>query len=115
MAKDTKYYLDKGFEPRMAKYFAGGRRIIVSVEANKDFTLTLIFDNGEKKLYDMKPLLKQGTVFEPFLDYENFKRVYLDDIHCVAWDIDPDVDSNIFWNNKVDLSSDTCYVDSVSI
>lgn len=63
----------------------------------------------------MKPLLKQGTVFEPFLDYNNFKRVYLDDVRCVAWDIDPNVDSNVVWNNKVDLSADTCYVDSEPI
>lgn len=48
MVKDAEYYLNKGFEPRMAKYFAGGRRTIASVEANEDFTLTLVFDNGER-------------------------------------------------------------------
>lgn len=34
---------------------------------------------------------------------ENFRRVYLDGQHCVAWDIDPSVDSEKVWSNKVDL------------
>ena len=41
-----------------------------------------------------------------------FKRVYLDDNNCVSWDKNPQIDSEIEWNNKVDLSSDVCYVDS---
>ena len=49
------------------------------------------------------------------MQLSNFKRVYLDDAGCVAWDIDPNVDSNKVWNNKVDLSSDSCYVDSVPV
>ena len=75
-----------------------------------DFTLTISFDNGEKRLYDMRALLKKGTVFEPFLSLENFRRVYVDDTHCIAWDIDPNVDSN-----KVDLCPDGCYIDSIPV
>ena len=30
-------------------------------------------------------------------------------------DIDPNVDSDVVWNNKVDLCPDSCYVDSVPI
>ena len=115
MANTVEYYLSKGFEPSMAKYFAGGRRKITSVTPNDDFTLTLDFDNGEKRCLDVKPLLKKGTIFEPFCDIGSFKRVYLDEQHCVSWDIDPAVDSSEVWNNKVDLCPDTCYVDSVPI
>ncbi len=115
MQKNVEYYLEKGFDRAAAEYFAQGRRQIIHVKPNADFTLTLSFDNGEVRLYDVKPLLKSGTVFEPFSDIQNFRRVYLDDAHCVAWDIDPAVDSEKVWNNKVDLSSDTCYLDSVSI
>lgn len=32
-----------------------------------------------------------------------------------AWDIDPDVDSDVVWSNKVDLCPDSCYVDSVPL
>ncbi len=112
MDRDVKFYLSKGFDQESAEYFAGGRKTLTAVKPNEDFTLTLWFDNGEIRLYDAKPLLEPGTVFEPFADYENFRRVYLDDTHCVAWDIDPKVDSDVVWSNKVDISPDSCYLDS---
>ena len=115
MGKSVEFYLSKGFTLQMAEYFAKGRRTIVSVNPKQDFTLTLEFDNGERRVYDCKPFLEKGTVFESFMDYENFKRVYLDDSNCVSWDVDPDIDSNEVWNNKVDISSDVCYVDSVPV
>jgi len=112
MKKTVEYYISKGFDKKMAEYFAIGRRTIVSAVPNDDFTLTIGFDNGEKRLYDVAPLLKKGTVFEAFADIDNFRRVYVDEEHCIAWDINPDIDSNVVWNNKVDLCPDTCYVDS---
>lgn len=112
MKRTVEYYLSKGFDRPMAEYFANGRRTITDVVPNDDYTLLLSFDNGEKRVFNVAPLLKKGTVFEPFAKLENFKRVYLDSEHCIAWDIDPDIDSNIVWNNKVDLCPDSCYVDS---
>ena len=111
----VEYYLSKGADLPMAQYFAGGRHRITSVVPNDDFTLILGFDNGEERRFDVKPLLAKGGVFEPFRTLENFRRVYLDEQHCVCWDIDPMVDSNIVWENKVDLCPDCCYVDSVPI
>lgn len=96
----------------MANYFASGRKKITSVIANEDFTLLLVFDNTEKRIFDMKPYLKKNTVFEQFMNFDDFKRVYLDDNNCVSWDKNPQIDSEIEWNNKVDLSSDVCYVES---
>lgn len=113
MPKTVDDYLSKGFDQKTAEYFAGGRKQIVSVVPNDDFTLTLRFDNGEERIYNVAPLLKKGTVFESFASIENFRRVYLDDQHCVAWDIDPTINSEEVWNNKVDLCSDACYLDSV--
>ena len=115
MPKDITYYLSKGFDRSMAEYFASGRKRITAVTPNKDFTLILDFDNGERRIYDCKPFLKDGTVFAPFMQFENFKRVYLDSEQCVAWDIDPTINSDVVWSNKVDLSPDSCYVDSVPI
>lgn len=115
MGQSAEYYLSKGFSPKMAVYFSTGRRKITKVIANDDFTLTLTFDNGEHRLYNVLPILQPGTVFAPFRNLEDFRRVYLDAQHCVSWDIDPTVDSNIVWNNKVDLCPDTCYVDSIPI
>ena len=115
MANTLEYYLSKGFDLKTAEYFVAGRQQIIEVEPNNDFTLIISFNNGERRLYDMRPLLKKGTVFEPFIKFENFRRVYVDDNHCIAWDIDPNIDSKKVWSNKVDLCPDSCYIDSVSI
>ena len=115
MNKSVEYYLSKGFDLKMAEYFATGRKQIVAVSPNPDFTLTISFHNGEQRLLNVSPYLKPSTVFAPFMDWENFRRVYVDDSHAIAWDIDPTVDSNIVWNNKVDLCPDACYVDSIPL
>ncbi len=107
---DTAYYLAKGFDKEVAEYFASGRKRITSAIPNTDFTLTLFFDNDEKRIYDMKPFISDGTVFEPLKDYSVFSRVYLDDSACVSWDIDPNIDSSIVWSNKLDLCPDSCYI-----
>ena len=113
MDKSVDYYLSKGFDKATAEYFAKGRRRITAVKPGPDFTLILTFDNGEVRQLDMKPVLLPGTVFAPFAKKENFDRVYLDDTHSVAWDIDPAIDSNVVWSNKVDICPDSCYIDSI--
>ena len=113
--KTVEEYLAMGCDLKTAEYFAAGRKKIVSVVPNADFSLTLTFDNGERRKLDMAPLLKKGTVFEHFMDYGNFSRVYLDEASAVSWDINPDVDSSVVWNNKVDLCPDSCYIDSVRL
>ena len=113
--KSIEYYLAKGFDRRSAAYFAAGRRSIVSAAPGADFTVLLQFDNGERRSLDMKPSIRPGTVFAFLADPANFCRVYLDENRCVSWDIDPNVDSGAVWSNKVDLSPDTCYLDSVPV
>ena len=113
MGKSVEYYLSKGYDRKMAEYFASGRKRITKVVPRNDFTLLLSFDNGETRLYDAGPLLQAGTVFAPFREWDNFRRVYLDEGHSVCWDIDPNIDSNEVWNNKVDLCPDSCYVETV--
>ena len=113
MGKSVEYYLSKGYDRKMAEYFASGRKRITKVVPRNDFTLVLSFDNGKIRLYDARPLLQAGTVFAPFREWNNFRRVYLDEDHSVCWDIDPNVDSNEVWNNKVDLCPDSCYVETV--
>ena len=115
MGKSVEYYLSKGYDQKMAEYFASGRKRITGVIPNRDFTLTLTFDNGETRIYHAEPLLKADTVFAPFREWERFRRVYLDESHCVSWDIDPRIDSSKVWSNKVDLCPDSCYVDSIPL
>ena len=52
MAKSVEYYLSKGFDRKTAEYFAAGRKTITGVVPNDDFTLTISFDNGEKRLFN---------------------------------------------------------------
>lgn len=113
--KTVEQYLQMGFDQKMAEYFAGERRIITAVEALDNYCLLLTFDNDEKRILDLNDTIIDGTVFAFLKDYNNFKRVYLDNCHCVCWDKDPNVDSEIFWDNKVDICPDTCYVDSIRI
>jgi hypothetical protein len=115
MKHSVEEYIRRGFDEKAAKYFTEGRRTITSVAAADDFTLLLTFDNGERRIYDMKPHIKAGKVFAFLADMENFKRVYLDEGGGVAWDIDPTVDSRTVWNNQVDLCPDSCYMDSVPL
>ena len=91
------------------KYFVNGQRTIKKVTGNDDYTLTIMFDNGEQRIYDMRNTL-QGRVFEPFRDIKRFKEVYVDDKGCIAWDIDPNVDSGKIWSNHIDLCPDSCYI-----
>lgn len=115
MGKSAEYYLSKGMDRKMAEYYASGRRRITKVVPMDDFTLILSFDNGETRRFDARPLLQPGTVFAPLRQWDRFRRVYLDEDHCVAWDIDPRVDSSKVWSNKVDLCPDSCYVDSIPL
>lgn len=113
--RTVEYYLEKGFALPYAEYFASGRKSIVKATANDDFSITLEFDNGERRRLDMKPTIKQGGVFEMFNDIGNFRRVYIDDANALCWDIDPNIDSEKVWNNKVDISPEFCYVESQPI
>lgn len=115
MGKTIEYYLSRGYDLKAAEYFTNGIKKIVSVMPNDDYTLSITFDNGETRLYDVKPLIEKGTVFEPLENIEMFRRVYVDKYHCIAWDIDPNVDSEKVWNNKIDLHYDNCYMDSTPI
>lgn len=115
MPNTVEYYLSQGFDRPMAEYFASGRKKLVAVTPQKDFSLLLTYENGEKRVLDMKSTLERGGVFTPLREYDNFKRVYIDDCNSVSWDIDPNVDSNVVWNNKVDICPDSCYIDSVPL
>ena len=106
------YYLSKGFDRLAAEYFAGGTKRLTGAKANPDFTLTLTYEEREERIYDCKPLLDKGGVFVHLRKYENFARVFID-YGAVCWDIDPNVDSNEVWNNRIDLCPDSCYIDSI--
>lgn len=47
MKKDVNYYLSLGLDEAMAKYYASGRKKIIDVKANENYTLVITFNNGK--------------------------------------------------------------------
>ena len=47
---------------------------VKTVVPGDNYVLSILFDNGEKGLLDMKPILDFG-IFQRIKDYEAFKRV----------------------------------------
>ena len=113
MQRSVQKYIAMGFDEPMAAYFAAGRRTLVKIIPHPDYSLELFFDNAERRRLDLSTWIQKGTAWEPLLKWENFKRVFLDECHAPAWDIDPNVDSNEYINNRLDICPDACYVDSV--
>ena len=95
---------------RVKDYFEKGKRNIVQVTPNEDYTLTVTFDNQEVRIYDMSKNL--FGVFEILKDKDKFKEVFIDEFGNIAWERDKTVDSNKVWNNKIEVCKDSVYMDS---
>ena len=113
MVRTEDWYAQNGFSPDAARYFAGGVRKIASVAAGPDYTLVLVFDNGERRILDCKPEFGTGSLFNALRSPADFARVFLDENGNVAWDLDPSIDSSVHWENRIDICRDACYLRSV--
>lgn len=98
---------------KVREYFTKGPRRIKRIIPNDDYTLTIIFDNEETRLYDMSNSL--FGVFEVLKNIDKFKEVFIDESGDIAWDIDKNVDSNIVWSNRIDICKDSAYIDSIPV
>lgn len=76
---------------------------IVSVKPLCDFKLLAEYDNGEKRIADIKPLIERGGVFEPLGNKAVFDRVYIE-YGAVTW---------LANGIEVDICPDKMYMDSV--
>ena len=74
---------------------------VKKVSPGKDFTLILVFDNGEQRIFDVKPYLDKG-VFRELKNPQFFNSVR------------PFLGS-IQWKNGQDLCPDTLYLDSIPV
>ena len=72
---------------------------VKKVKALDDFLLYLEFQNGEQKLFDMKPYIDVG-VFKELQNKVYFKMVKAEN-------------GTICWPHEQDLCPDTLYLDSV--
>ncbi len=68
---------------------------VVKAAANEDFTLAIVFDNGEEGVLDMKPYLDFG-VFQRIRDHGLFKRVRVA-FDTVQWDCGVDLDPEFIY------------------
>ena len=71
---------------------------VISVKVMQDYYLELEFENGEKGLFSMKPYLHY-PVFLPLVDYTLFNKAKA-------------TMGFVSWNDNIDLSHDTLYLDS---
>jgi hypothetical protein len=74
---------------------------VIEVEPNKDKKLLLTFENGEKRIFDMKEYLEYG-VFQELKDENIFNSVH------IAFD-------SIEWSNGLDIDPEVLYEKSSPI
>jgi hypothetical protein len=63
---------------------------VKEVTPGNDYTLSIVFDNGESGLLDMKPILDFG-LFHRIKKYEAFQRVRVA-FDTIEWDCGVDLD-----------------------
>ena len=63
---------------------------VISVECEDNYVLSVLFDNGENGLLDMKPYLDFG-VFRKIKDPDIFKTVHVS-FDTIAWESGADID-----------------------
>jgi len=71
---------------------------VKSVKPQADYCLLLTFENGEKRIFDLKPYLEK-PVFRQLKNLTSFKTARV-------------VSGSVEWLTNVDLSYDTLYLES---
>jgi hypothetical protein len=74
---------------------------VKDVKSSVDYTLTILFDNGERKVFDVKPYLDKG-IFRELKDPKVFNAVR------------PFLGS-IEWPHGQDFCPDTLYLEAVAL
>ncbi len=77
-------------------YFA-----VTEVTTQENFLLRLKFNNGEEKVFDMKPYLETG-IFKDLKDEAIFKTAK------ISFD-------TVEWDNEADIDPETLYSDSIAL
>lgn len=86
---------------------------IIKIEALAEYTILVTYSNKEVISYSLKSLLKNKL--SVLKDEKIFQRVFIDEFGNVAWDIDKTIDSNINWDNRIDISKENIYIEGTKI
>lgn len=100
-------------DQKVKEYFLNGTRKITKVIPCDGYVLTLEFDNGEIKAFDMSD--KLFGVFEILKDKDKFKEAFIDEHGNIAWDKDKTVESKTVWNNRIDICKDSLFMASTPV
>lgn len=86
---------------------ARGNPSAVSVQPLVDYQLLISFENGESKIFDMKPMLekKQGKWYGELLDPNYFNAVRIDG-GSVEWPDEQDICPDCLYENSTPLIQD---------
>jgi hypothetical protein len=68
---------------------------VKEVHPHEDYTLSIVFENGEKGILDMKPILNFG-VFQRLKKYEFFKQARVG-FDTVEWECGVDLDPEFIY------------------
>lgn len=74
---------------------------IVNVKPLENYELLLEFDNGEKKVKDMKPYLEKG-IFSKLKDKNFFNKVKIS-FGTISWSAEIDMDAENLYNTSKEL------------
>ena len=78
---------------------------VTAVRAAEDYTLIVDFANGERKIYDVKPLFDEFAAFRPLMNNHGlFESVRVD---AGGY--------GIVWNDEIDLSCNELYFGGQSL
>lgn len=84
---------------------------VVQAKPNPDFTVYVYFADGNIKLYDMKPLLAQGGVFQKISAEDDFISKCTVMNGTLAWDLSGKFDPS----NCLDVDPVTIYSNGISV
>ena len=73
--------------------------LLCSAIPRPDYLLELEFENGERRVFDVKPYLDKG-IFSQMKDFEYFKRVTRSS-RCVSWPCEQDFSLDTLWARSV--------------
>jgi len=76
---------------------------VKEVKPKEDYTLHITFENGEKRLFDMKPYLDFG-IFKDLKDINLFNTVHKS-FDTIEWDNEADIDPEILYEQSLPISN----------
>lgn len=73
-----------------------------SIRPLEDYKLLILFSNGERRVFDFKPLLDMPC-YKPLWDIDTFRQVYVE-CGTAVWD-----------NGEIDIAPETLFEESVLV